>query len=168
MNNNKPLILIVDDEPINLKMIEVILGAYDYEILKSCNGKDALAALELNPNIDLVILDVMMPGMDGFEVCASIKKNIAYKDIPVILLTALSDDESQLKAFEAGAVDFISKPFKKEIINARIKTHLELKSSKDQLKILLSEKKKLISDLNNTLSQLYDKIAKMAVTRKAT
>lgn len=162
MNNGKPLILIVDDEEINLKLLEMILSSNDYEILKACNGKDALNILALTPTIDLIVLDVLMPDIDGFEVCSLIKKNNAYKDIPVILITALTDNESQVKVFEAGATDFISKPLRKEVITARIKTHIDLKLSKDQLKTLLAEKKKLITELNNTLNQLYERITKLS------
>lgn len=166
MNNGKPLVLIVDDEEINVKLLEMILSANNYEILKAHNGRDALNIIEQNHAIDLIVLDVMMPDIDGFEVCSLIKKHNGYEDIPVILITALTDDESQLKAFEVGAVDFISKPLRKEVINARIKTHLDLKFSKDQMKTLLSEKKKLISELNNTLSQLYEKIAKLSTKKE--
>lgn len=161
MNNRKPSVLIVDDEMIMVTILEQILSFNNYAILKAYSGKEALSILEKSQNIDLIVLDVMMPDFDGYAVCSLIKKNPLYKDIPVIFLTALTDDESQLKAFEAGAVDFISKPLNKSVTNARIRTHLDLKLSKDQLKILIAEKKKLITDLNNTLSQLYERISKL-------
>lgn len=143
MNNDKPLVLIVDDEIINLKVLEMMLSVDGYEVLKAFNGKHALNILEQNPNIDLIVLDIVLPDIDGFEVCSSIKKNEAYKDIPVILLTSLTDDESQRKAFEVGATDFISKPLNKEIVNARIKTHLALG-------ILLSKDKNLIEEFKKS------------------
>lgn len=147
MIKDKPVVLIVDDEISNVKLLDSILSLNNYEILKAYNGKEALEILEQNPNIDLVVLDVMMPDIDGFEVCSTIKKKKAYKGIPVILLTALTDDQSQSRAFEAGATDFISKPLKKELINARIKTHLNLS-------LLVLEKEKLIWALNKTLKKV--------------
>lgn len=152
MNNNRPLVLIVDDDPLCISLLEEILYANNYETLKAFSGKEALSILDQHPNIDLIVLDVIMPGIDGFEVCALIKKNIAYKNIPIIFLTGLIDDKSQLKAFEAGGVDFINKPLKKEVINARINTQLNLKTNMDHLNILLTDKQKLIKALNKALS----------------
>lgn len=147
MRNDRPVVLIVDDEISNVKLLDSILSPNNYEILKAYNGKEALDILDQNPSIDLIVLDVMMPDIDGFEVCASIKKNKAYKGIPVILLTCLTDDESQARAFKAGATDFISKPLKKELIDARIKTHIALS-------LLVLEKEKLIWALNKTLRKV--------------
>lgn len=147
MNKGKPLVLIVDDDIKSVKLIDSIISPNNYEVLKAYNGKDALNILEENPNIDLILLDVMMPDIDGFEVCSSIKKNKTYKGIPIILLTALTDDESQVRAFEVGAVDFICKPLNEEVVNARIKTHLTLS-------ILLLEKEKLIWALSKALKKV--------------
>ena len=129
MIKDKPVVLIVDDEISNVKLLDSILSLNNYEILKAYNGKEALEILEQNPNIDLVVLDVMMPDIDGFEVCSTIKKKKAYKGIPVILLTALTDDQSQSRAFEAGATDFISKPFKERTYQCQNKNSSEFKPS---------------------------------------
>lgn len=147
-------ILVVDDEPNNVKLLEALLSPQNYEVIKAYDGKEALELLEKNPNIDLILLDVMMPDMDGYEVCAAIKNNQERKDIPVIFLTALTDDRSQVRAFKHGAADFISKPFKIELINARVKTHLDLKLNRDQMKFLLSENKRLIQTLEKVLKQV--------------
>lgn len=152
MHNDKPLVLIVDDEMVCVKVIEAMLLASNYETLKAYNGKDALNILGQNPNIDIIILDVIMPEMDGFAVCSSIRKNPTYNDIPVILLTSLTDDESQVNAFKVGAVDFISKPIKEEIVKARIKTHVDLKLNRDNLNLLLSEKQRLIKALEKSFT----------------
>lgn len=162
MKQKKPLILILENKSLNIKLLEEIFRSNHYEVLKACNGNDVLAILEQNANnIDLILLDAIMPDMNGFETCSAIRKNTTYKNIPIIFLTSVSDDNNQIKAFESGAADIINMPLREEIINSRIKTHLELKRSKDQIEILLSEKRKLISDLDKALGQLYDKIAKI-------
>ena len=116
-------ILVVDDVARNVKLMEAILRPNNYEILKAYNGEDALTAIK-KVDIDLVLLDVMMPGMDGFEVCRRLKKNEQTRLLPVIMLTALDDTESRLKGINAGADDFISKPPNKIELTARINSLL--------------------------------------------
>lgn len=116
-------VLVVDDVPRNVKLLEAILRPYNYEILKAYNGEDALTAIK-KIDIDLVLLDVMMPSMDGFEVCRRLKKNEQTRLLPVIMLTALDDTESKLKGINAGADDFISKPPNKIELIARINSLL--------------------------------------------
>ena len=145
-------ILIVDDEAKNLKLLDVLLSG-NYNILKALDGLTALEVLKKN-KVDLILLDIMMPGMNGFEVCTAIKKDEATKDIPVIMLTSLNDDDSQIKGLQFGAVDYITKPFKLEILEARIKTQLELKKSKDELKTLLDEMEHLVTELTDALANI--------------
>jgi signal transduction histidine kinase len=121
-------ILVVDDTPENLRLLVGILEPLDYEVRPATNGRQALQAAEHDPP-DLVLLDVNMPGMDGYEVCATFKATPRLKDIPVIFLTALSDVSDKVKAFGVGGVDFISKPFHIEEVRARVKTHLELRQA---------------------------------------
>ena len=122
--NNRPLILAVDDEASNLQLLRQILQDH-YRLLFA---KDGARALELarQEAPDLVLLDVMMPGMSGYEVCASLKANPDTAAIPVIFVTALTDTADELEGFEAGAVDYITKPVSPPIVRARVRTHLSL------------------------------------------
>lgn len=122
--NNRPLILAVDDEASNLQLLRQILQDH-YRLLFA---KDGARALELarQERPDLVLLDVMMPGMSGYEVCASLKSNPDTAAIPVIFVTALTDTADELEGFEAGAVDYITKPVSPPIVRARVRTHLSL------------------------------------------
>ncbi|MDN4036765.1 two-component system response regulator [Massilia sp. YIM B02443] len=120
----RPLILAVDDEASNLQLLRQILQDH-YRLLFA---KDGARALELvrQERPDLVLLDVMMPGMSGFEVCAALKANPATASVPVIFVTALTETDDELEGFEAGAVDYITKPVSPPIVRARVRTHLSL------------------------------------------
>jgi putative two-component system response regulator len=120
----RPLILAVDDEATNLQLLRQILQDH-YRLLFA---KDGARALELarQERPDLVLLDVMMPGMSGYEVCAALKAHAATAAIPVIFVTALTDTDDELEGFEAGAVDYITKPVSPPIVRARVRTHLSL------------------------------------------
>lgn len=120
-------ILIVDDLPENIKIAGNILRSNNYKVIFALNAAEAEERLN-NVDIDLILLDVMMPGMDGFEFCRQIKKNPRTRDIPVIFLSALSDTDNIVKAFEVGGMDFVMKPFKVQELLARVKTHLEIVS----------------------------------------
>lgn len=133
MNNRIQKILCVDDEPLNLKLLGVVLGTQGYQVVNAVDGEDALVKMSEHL-IDLVLLDVMMPGIDGFEVCRRMKAGEATRDIPVVLLTALSSSENKTKGIEAGADDFISKPFDKVEVLARVKMLLKVKALGDSLR----------------------------------
>ncbi|MBD8532869.1 MULTISPECIES: two-component system response regulator [unclassified Massilia] len=122
--SNKPLILAVDDEASNLQLLRQILQDH-YRLLFA---KDGARALELanKERPDLVLLDVMMPGMSGYEVCAALKANPFTAPIPVVFVTALSDTADELEGFDAGAVDYITKPISPPVVRARVRTHLSL------------------------------------------
>ncbi|MEI6054913.1 MAG: response regulator [Lentisphaerota bacterium] len=147
-------ILLVDDEIRNLKLLEEMLGIFNHTLLKVMNGRMALSVLKENPDTDLVLLDVMMPDMDGYETCAAMKADNALKDIPIIFITALADDANQVKGFKYGAVDYVTKPFKIEILEARVNTHLLIKKQRDSLVKLLAEKDGLISDLTEAMAHI--------------
>ena len=119
------LILIVDDTPTNLDVISEALSDAGYTVAIATSGERALKQLERR-SPDLILLDVMMPGIDGFETCVRLKANPDTCDIPVIFMTALSDADSKIKGFEVGAVDYITKPFQEREVLARVKTHLQL------------------------------------------
>lgn len=128
----QPCILIVDDNPINLKIFGHILCEQNYLIIEARDGQIALELFEtVKP--DLVLLDVMMPGMDGFEVCRRIKSNPKNLNIPVIFLSARNDVADIVKGFESGAIDYLAKPFNKSELLARLKTHLDFKLTRDEL-----------------------------------
>jgi PleD family two-component response regulator len=127
----KKKLLVVDDTPENLAILYKILRD-EYELTGASNGQDALSLLQTTKP-DLILLDIMMPEMSGFEVCHILKKHDDFRDIPVIFLTALIEPANEALGFEAGAVDYITKPYTPAILKLRISTHIELKSQKDEL-----------------------------------
>lgn len=128
----KKKILCVDDEPVNLKLLESFLVPKGYEVIKAQDGMEALQKLREAP-IDLVLLDVMMPGLNGYEVCKRIKEDPHLRHIPVVMITALVSKEDRIRGIEAGAEDFISKPFDQEEVFARIRMLLKVKDLSDRL-----------------------------------
>ncbi|ETR72502.1 MAG: Multi-sensor signal transduction histidine kinase [Candidatus Magnetoglobus multicellularis str. Araruama] len=139
-NKNKPLILMVDDVPKNLQVLGSILGANEYLITPAMSGEQALARVEqLMP--DLILLDVMMPGIDGFETCRKIKANPKTQDIPIIFLTARTETVDIVKGFNVGAVDYVTKPFQAEELLTRVATQISLRQKTNELKRLYTELK---------------------------
>jgi two-component system, sensor histidine kinase and response regulator len=127
-----PLILIVDDIPKNLQVLSSILNLEGYQIAFAANGKESITVLETTTP-DLILLDIMMPGMDGFEVCKFIKADIRLKNIPIIFITGKAEQEDIVKGLNLGAVDYITKPFNATELISRVKTHIELKKSRDKI-----------------------------------
>jgi two-component system, sensor histidine kinase and response regulator len=125
-------ILVIDDNQENLKVISNFLNEKKYRIALALDGKSALKILESN-NIDLILLDVMMPDTDGFELCRILKEKNTTRNIPVIFLTARADTEDIVKGFEIGGVDYITKPFNKEELYARVNCQVQLKLARDFL-----------------------------------
>lgn len=134
MGADKPLILIVDDNPQNIQVLGSLLMAREYEIGVAQNGVLALKFIE-DRLPDLILLDVMMPEMDGIELCKTLKKNILRSHIPVIFLTAKTDTEDIVRGFDAGGVDYITKPFIAAELLARVKTQLEIQYLKNLIPI---------------------------------
>lgn len=131
-NTFKPTILVVDDNKRNLQVVGNILHEEQYKVAMAINGPTALKlAAQLKP--DLVLLDIMMPEMDGFEVCKKLKENDETREIPVIFLTAKVETEDVVEGFNLGGVDYITKPFKQKELLVRIKTHLDLLQSKRKI-----------------------------------
>jgi PleD family two-component response regulator len=124
--------LIIDDIPDNIRVLSSMLADEDWEISTATSGRRALKIAESYPP-DLVLLDVMMPEMDGYEVCRALKTISHLKSIPVIFITALMDEENEVKGLESGGVDYITKPFKAGVVKERVKTHLELKRQREIL-----------------------------------
>ncbi len=137
-DEEKQTILIVDDAPDNLALISSLLNDL-YKIKIATNGKRALQIAYSQDPPDLILLDIMMPEMDGYEVCRQLKSDSQTAGIPVIFLTAKSDVDDEVKGFELGAVDYITKPISPPIVLARVRTHLRLKRATDYLKNKLGE-----------------------------
>ncbi len=130
--NERPTVLIVDDVPVNLQVLGELLQN-DYRVLAANSGAVALRIAATPPSPDLILLDIMMPGMDGYQVLTALRENPLTRDIPVIFLTALDNEQDERRGLELGAVDFISKPMKPAIVQARVRNHLELKQARDAL-----------------------------------
>ncbi|MCP5054983.1 MAG: response regulator, partial [bacterium] len=146
----KPLILIVEDIPRNMEIVCNILRKEGYRLAMAGNGRQAVDMVPI-VRPDLILLDIMMPEMNGFEVCEHLKKNPVTKEIPIIFLTAKVDIVDVVKGFELGAVDYIIKPFKSAELLSRVSTHLELKFSREQLKQLNATKDKFFSIMAHDL-----------------
>ena len=126
------MILLVEDNPTNLNLLVDSLSPYGFELSVAPDGETALHQSQLYPP-DLILLDIMMPGMDGFETCARLKEHEKTKDIPVIFMTALTDTDSRVKGFSVGAVDYVTKPLHLEEVVARVNTHLKIRALQIQL-----------------------------------
>lgn len=155
MADKESTILIVDDNSNNLKVVAGVLKGEGYKFRMAKSGAQALSVLD-KTQPDLILLDIQMPEMDGFETCVKIKKNKELAGIPIIFLTANTDADSISKAFEVGGVDFVTKPFNSDELLARIATHIKLKKQAEELVFQNKTKDKFFSiishDLKNPLS----------------
>lgn len=133
--NTRSTILIVDDIPSNIRVLGESLKA-DYKIRLATDGEKALKIAKSSSPPDLILLDVVMPNMDGYEVCRRLKENVTTKNIPIIFITSMDEEDDETKGLAFGAVDYIIKPFSLAIVKARVKTHLELKRHRDILEAL--------------------------------
>lgn len=150
-------ILIVDDMPHNIQIVANILINEGYQMAFARDGHSALEKVK-NIEFDLILLDVMMPAMDGFEVCAKLNENPLTREIPVIFLTAKSDISSIVKGFEIGAVDYISKPFSDAELKARVKTHLQMKRTRENLQKANATKDRFFSIIAHDLRNPFNHI----------
>jgi serine phosphatase RsbU (regulator of sigma subunit) len=128
----KKTVLVVDDAPANIQVVNSILKD-TYKVRIATNGAKALELVGVDPQPDLILLDIVMPGMDGYEVCTRLKSDPGTKDIPVIFLTGQTETEDETRGFEVGAVDYIHKPFSPAVVKARVNTHLVLRGIREQL-----------------------------------
>ena len=149
-----PTILIVDDNPENLGVLGSIVTENGYIPGFAANGTVALASIkEECPN--LILLDIMMPSMDGFELCRRLKQNATLADIPIIFLTAKTEKDDVIAGLELGAVDYVTKPFNKKELSTRINTHLELQAAKEKLREALATKDRLFSIIGHDLGNIF-------------
>jgi response regulator RpfG family c-di-GMP phosphodiesterase len=132
MSKTKPRILCVDDEPVNLKLFDAFLLPQGYEVLHASSGAQALEIVR-EQKVDLVLLDIMMPEMNGYEVCRKIKEDPSYVNIPVVMITSLQDKRERIKGIEAGAEDFISKPVDQNEVLARVRMLLRMRELNERL-----------------------------------
>ncbi len=144
MTYQKLLVLAVDDKPQNLQFLGKVLSDSGYEVGLAQNGQEALNFVKKSEP-DLILMDIMMPGMDGYEVCEQLKNDFSARHIPVIFLTAKTDTEDIVKGFDVGGVDYVTKPFNSAELLARIKTHLELRTLRGLLP-MCSKCKKIRND----------------------
>jgi serine phosphatase RsbU (regulator of sigma subunit) len=128
----KKVVLVVDDAPANIRIVNEILHD-EYNVRVATSGAKALELAASSPTPDLILLDVVMPGMDGYEVCARLKERPNTRDIPVIFLTGQTESEDETRGFAAGAVDYIHKPFSPAVVAARVHTHVALRDAHEQL-----------------------------------
>lgn len=143
-------ILVVDDQTANIQVVGSVLGKLGHEIIPASDGPTALRRLALRPP-DLILLDLLMPEMDGCEVCRRLRANPEWKDIPVIFLSAADDKDFIVRALESGGVDYITKPFNQAELVSRVRTQLALKSARDRLRQLAEDKDELIGILAHDL-----------------
>lgn len=137
--NLKGKILVVDDTPASLKLLTELLQAEGYEVRSAISGELALHAATINPP-ELILLDIRMPVMDGFEVCRRLKAQAETRDVPVIFVSSLSETVEKVEGFELGAVDFVTKPYQREELLIRVRTHLEMARLRNRLEFLVDER----------------------------
>ncbi len=154
---NKGDILVVDDTPVNLKLISDMLTKNGYRVRSARGGKRALISALSNPP-ELVLLDIKMPDLDGYEVCARLKQNPDTQDIPIIFISALNDTEDIVKAFEAGGVDYVTKPFKFREVLVRVESQLTLARQRQQLELMRQQE----AEYYETINQMRDRFIKAA------
>ena len=151
------LILIVDDQPTNIQTVGAHLTAAGFDVMPALSGEQAMQRIGARLP-DLILLDLLMPAMDGFEVLALLRKDPKTAALPVIVLTAMHDRELLVRAFTSGAVDYVTKPFVVEELLARVRTHLELKRTRDHLARIAKEQAELTQivahDLKSPLSNI--------------
>ncbi len=162
-NNQNSMVLIVDDTPKNIQVIGSILMQQKYRISVAKNGREALKVVkDVKP--DIILLDVMMPELDGFETCKQLKESPETRDIPVIFLTAKIETEDIVKAFELGAVDYVIKPFNAKELLIRVNTHLDLKFAHEKIKKSEQE----LRNVNAEIKAQHDKLARTLENLKRT
>ena len=150
---NKRKLLVVDDAPENIQPLISTLKD-DFAIQVAKNGNDAIKHATEEPQPDIILLDIMMPDMDGYQVCKYLKADDRTKDIPIIFVTALDSSEDEEKGLKLGAVDYITKPINPQLVKARVNNHLELKLYRDHLKHELDEKEEILM-IEPKIYQLY-------------
>lgn len=155
-------ILAVDDTPASLRLLTDLLKAEGYDVLSAISGELALTAVANNPP-DLILLDIRMPDMDGLEVCRRLKTNMASRNIPVIFVSAVTETEEKVFGFGVGAVDFVTKPYQREELMARVHAHMELNRLRNHLEDVIHERTIELQSSEQKLRQnLFDSVTALA------
>jgi len=154
---DRPVILVVDDQPQNIELLDAYLVPRGYEIVRAANGEEALGKLSGN-QIDLILLDVMMPGMDGFEVTRRVRQDDNNRLLPIILVTALRETEDRIKGIEAGCDDFLSKPVDKMELLARVQSLLKVKAYNDLISNYQKELESEVTRRTEELKHAFERI----------
>lgn len=155
-------ILIADDNPDNLKVLSETLKDIDSDIRIATDGEMTLASIEAEPP-ELLLLDIHMPRLDGYQVCRQLKAELRFQDIPIIFISALSESFNKVKGFELGAVDYISKPFQIEEVRARVKTHLANSRHSRELEMFnkaMLDREMRIIELKEEVNALYKELGR--------
>lgn len=155
IHHEKPLIMLVDDVPQNVQILHQILKDGDYSFSVATSGEDALHLVKTNPP-DLILLDIMLGDIDGFEVCKRIKDDPTTAEIPIIFLTAKIHLEDKVEGFRMGAVDYITKPFEDAEIIARVRTHIRLKRSMDMIKDYNFQLNETLAEMHRSFDEIKD------------
>jgi two-component system, sensor histidine kinase and response regulator len=151
IQNEKLTVLVVDDQPANLALLgDLLTTTMGYEVLVASGGEEALRRMS-GRTPHLILLDVLMPGLNGIETCRRIKEKLEWQDIPIIFLSASDDKTLIVRALETGGVDYVTKPFSRAELLSRVRTHLSLKSARDQLQTLAEDKDELLGMLTHDL-----------------
>lgn len=154
-DDREALVLVVDDNPSNCRLLTNYLSSTNYKVVSATGGYEALEIVDSNPP-DIILLDIMMPEMNGFEVCAKIKENESTKDIPIIFFSAQAETDDKLRGFSLGAVDYVTKPIKKSEIIARIRTHLTIRFQQLELQQMNEELREITEALQKREAQLEE------------
>ncbi len=164
INETKPVILAVDDAPANL---DVLIGLLNdlYRVKVATNGENALKLALAGKPPDLILLDIMMPGMDGIEVCRALKEYKHLQEVPVIFISALEEVDDKIKAFTSGGVDYVTKPFQPEELMARVNTHLTLRKVQQQLEEQNNQLDELVRLKSRELAEAHDRLDLVARTK---
>ena len=159
-DSDKPIILLVDDPPANIQVAHSILkDAYTIKIATS--GAKALDIAKALPQPDLILLDVIMPEMDGYEVCSRLKSHPVTCDIPIIFITGKTDAEDETRGLELGAIDYIHKPFSARVVQARVRTHLALREAAEQLAKEKRKVDRLLEEAERLVGLIFDYASRM-------
>ncbi len=164
-NTPTETILIIDDQEQNLQLIGTVLSMTGYQVIRAASGEEAFERLAASTP-DLILLDMLMPGMNGMEVCCKLQENACWADIPIIFLSAEDDKNFIVEALESGGVDYVTKPFNKAELLSRVRTHLALKRTREQLRHLAEDKDELLGMLTHDLGNDLTSIRLNAVVLK--
>jgi two-component system, sensor histidine kinase and response regulator len=152
-----PMVLVIDDQEPNIQVVGQLLARAGYEVVPALNGEEGLQRAKASPP-DLVLLDMRMPGMSGFDVLKALKADAQTRDVPVIFLTADDDRDTLSRAFADGAVDYITKPFVAKELLGRVNTHIDLKQSRDTLRRFVVEKQQMVETIAHDLRNYFANI----------